>query len=200
MATTTHTPVNQAANTGIKNTEDYTHSPNKMVEMYFLVKDKKSAEALAHELHREAAVEDESLKSITSFDRNADEIEGLQPATTTERSDVLFAAMRGGCLGILGGLLLLVLLSSLPVIAPYLTMGIMLAVLVFSALAGCWFSTLIGVNVPHPKFRRAIANIPAELDDGRVLILVKVKAKMCRYIAIVSKHLVPNGILSVGRL
>jgi len=135
--------------------------------LYFLLPDVASARHTVDDLLL-AKVEDRHLHVLA---RRGADLGGLHEASTLQKTDLVHGAELGLVIGGIGGFLLGLFVVLTPPAGLTLDLATVLATTLGGALLGAWAASLVGASVPNSRLRK----YAAEIDAGRVLLMVDVR-------------------------
>ena len=136
--------------------------------LYFLLPNLGSAQQTADDLLL-ARVEDRHMHFLA---RRGTPLAPLHEASHLQKTDAVHGAKLGMAIGGIGGFLLGLFIVMTPGEELQFQAGAILVAAVAGALFGSWASLLVALAVPNTRLKR----FQADIDDGKILLMVDVPA------------------------
>ncbi len=134
--------------------------------LYFILPDVASARETANDLLL-ARIHDDAMHFLAHRGTDLGE---LREASALQKSDIVHGAQLGMMLGSLGGFLIGVLMVLTPPDGMRIELAMVLLTTLGGALFGAWAASMIGISTPSSRLKK----YQAELDAGRVLLILDV--------------------------
>jgi len=139
-----------------------------MRRLYFLTKEKESAETISHDLH-DAGVADWNYKVVSRHKKGIYK-QHVHSADMIQTSKFLISAERGALIGIGVGLLFAFLLSLLPIQYGILSFSTLVGIIFAGAFVFGWHGKLFGLNSEPNMLKPFLSKI----NSGYYLIVIDV--------------------------
>ena len=134
--------------------------------LYFLLPDVASARLTANDLLL-ARIEDRHMRFLA---RRGTDLGELHEASYVQKTDLMHGAGIGLAIGGVAGLLLGLAIVSYPPEGTHPELVAVLVAAIVGAVLGTWFSSMVAAAVPNSRLKQ----FQAEIDDGRILLMVDV--------------------------
>lgn len=139
-----------------------------MKRLYYLVPTVEAAISIVEEL-RGSGIPDQDIY-VVGKDHHRLQMAHLHEAGILQTTGLLYALKRGLVLGAVAGMIVGFLLILFIPETYQVSVGVLIALILFGAAFGAWSSTLVGSSTPNPR----VWKFESAINAGKLLMLVDV--------------------------